>query len=178
MNSQQFVKSLHENYLQFERNFKSLSEDQIQKKVNAATWSIAENIDHIVKVNSTYIPIFTAIENGTYSRPFMSRLPMVTKRFGAMIFNAVSRTRTKKMKTFPIWEPSQSYVQNPLSMMLENHQSLGTLAVNISSAVQMGLVIASPASKVIVYTLDDALSIIIEHELRHLEQAKELLERL
>lgn len=178
MPAEKFVEQLHENYLLFNQQFGGLSDDQIQKKLNPVTWSIAENIDHIIKVNSTYIPIFKAIDAHTYTRPFMSRIPLVTKKFGSMILNAVSRNRTKKMKTFPIWEPSQSKIENPISQLLENHQTIGTLALTISKAVQMGIVIASPASSMIVYSLEDALSIIVEHEIRHFEQAKELLSRL
>jgi hypothetical protein len=39
-------------------------------------------------------------------------------------------------------------------------------------------VIASPASKMIVYTLDTAFDIIVTHERRHLEQAREVLRQL
>lgn len=178
MSPQQFVEQLHENYHLYHHHFGTLSSDQIQKKMNSGTWSVAENIEHVIKVNSTYVPVFNSIQNGTYSRPFMSRLPLATKKFGAMILKAVSRNREKKMKTFPIWEPTQSRFENPLSQLLENHQTLASLVLNIGKIGKNGTVIASPASSIIVYSFEDALSIIIEHELRHLEQAKEFLSRL
>lgn len=178
MSPQSFVEQLHKNFLLFDQHFRQLSNDQIQKKLNPGVWSIAENIEHIIKVNSSYLPVFTAIAQDTYVRPLMSRLPIVTKKFGTMILKAVSRNREKKMKTFPLWEPSQSNFQEPLSHLLENHQTIGTLALQINPHIQRGVVIASPASKMIVYSVDDALTIIIEHELRHLEQAKELLQQL
>jgi hypothetical protein len=178
MSPQSFVEQLHKNYLLFDQQFKQLSNDKMQKKPNPGVWSIAENIEHIIKVNASYFSVFTAIAEGTYVRPFVSRLPLVTKKFGTMILKAVSRNREKKMKTFPLWEPSQSNFQEPLSHLLENHQTIGTLVLGITPQIQRGVVIASPASKMIVYSVDDALTIIIEHELRHLEQAKELLRQL
>jgi hypothetical protein len=41
--------------------------------------------------------------------------------------------------------------------------------------VAKGTVIASPANKNIVYKLETAFDIIVSHEQRHLEQAKEVL---
>ena len=37
-----------------------------------------------------------------------------------------------------------------------------------------GLMVPSPASKVIVYFLEDALEILVTHEERHLNQAREV----
>jgi hypothetical protein len=42
--------------------------------------------------------------------------------------------------------------------------------------VEKGVVISSPANKNIVYKLETAFDIIVSHEQRHFEQAKEILQ--
>jgi hypothetical protein len=44
--------------------------------------------------------------------------------------------------------------------------------------VDKGTIISSPANKIIVYKLEIAFDIIVAHEKRHLEQAREVLQIL
>jgi hypothetical protein len=81
------------------------------------------------------------------------------------------------MKTFPIWEPSTSHVIADILNRFQNHQN--ELAKKIEDAkedVANGVVISSPANKNIVYKLETAFDIIVSHEQRHLEQAREVLQ--
>jgi hypothetical protein len=91
--------------------------------------------------------------------------------------NSVDPIRSKKIKTFPIWEPSNSGVSHGVIERFIHHQeelkkTIETAAPLISDEV----VIHSPASKIIVYKLATAFDIIVTHEYRHINQAKELLE--
>ena len=43
----------------FVADFGSLSAEQLNWKPNSQTWSIAQNIDHLIVVNQTYYPILT-----------------------------------------------------------------------------------------------------------------------
>ncbi len=59
------------------------------------------------------------------------------------------------------------------------HQSnLKELIESSKDLVEAGVVISSPANKNIVYKLEKAFDIIIIHEQRHLEQAKEVLDKI
>jgi hypothetical protein len=61
----------------------------------------------------------------------------------------------------------------------KTHQAeLKSLIENSTDLVNRGEVISSPANKMIVYKLETAFEIIVTHELRHLEQAKEMREML
>ena len=81
------------------------------------------------------------------------------------------------MKTFPIWEPSESQIPPGVLNRFALHQSeLKSLIENSADLVQRGVVISSPANKNIVYKLETAFDIIVAHEQRHFEQAKEVLQ--
>jgi hypothetical protein len=96
---------------------------------------------------------------------------------GKTVLNAVQPDRKKKMKTFPIWEPTTSNVIGDILNRFQNHQNELIQKIEGSQGlVEKGVVISSPANKNIVYKLETAFDIIVSHEQRHLEQAKEVLQ--
>jgi hypothetical protein len=157
--------------------FGSLTSEQLNWKPNPNTWSIAQNLDHLIVVNETYYPVLASLKAGTYRTPFIARIGFVVSFFGKTILKAVQPDRKKKMKTFPIWEPTKSNVIGDILNRFQNHQN--ELIQKIEDAkvlVGKGIVISSPANKSIVYKLETAFDIIVSHEQRHLEQAKEILQ--
>lgn len=152
--------------------FGSLTSEQLNWKPNSSTWSIAQNLDHLIVVNETYYPVLA----GTYNTPFLAKIGFMVSFLGKTVLNAVRPDRKKKMKTFPIWEPTTSNVIGDILNRFQNHQN--ELIQKIEEAkglVENGVVISSPANKHIVYKLETAFDIIVSHEQRHIEQSKELL---
>lgn len=161
---------------QFDRAFGALTIEQLHWKPNANTWSIAQNMDHLRVVNETYYPVLEALKAGTYPRPFMAKLGFMVSFLGATVLKAVEPGREKKMKTFPIWEPTTSPINEHIRREFGQHQA--ELKQQIEAAkpyLNQGLVIASPANSFVVYKLETAFDIIVSHERRHLAQAQEVL---
>lgn len=158
-------------------SFGSLSEKQLNWKPDSQTWSIAQNIDHLIVVNETYYPVLASLKEGTYKTPFIAKLGFIVSFFGKTILNAVKQDRKRKMKTFPVWEPTDSQVKGEILQRFKIHQDeLKRQIETMKELVEKGAVISSPASKNIVYKLETAFDIIVSHEQRHLEQAKEILQ--
>ncbi len=81
------------------------------------------------------------------------------------------------MKTFPIWEPINSGESHGVIERFFQHQEdLKNIIEAATPLIANDVVIHSPASKIIVYKLATAFDIIVAHESRHINQAKELLE--
>ena len=81
------------------------------------------------------------------------------------------------MKTFPLWEPSASTIERNILEKFSAHQEeLKKWVQSCEDLLVKRRVISSPANKNIVYTLEAAFHIIVAHERRHLNQAKELNE--
>jgi uncharacterized damage-inducible protein DinB len=159
--------------------FSELIHDQLNWKPNSQTWSIAQNLEHLIKVNETYYPVLSALKNGVYKKPFLGNFDFIVSFFGKTVLNAVNPDRKKKMKTFSIWEPTQSSVGNDIISRFKKHQT--ELQKQLSDANELltnRIVISSPANKNVVYSLEMAFDIILTHEQRHLEQAKEILREL
>lgn len=165
--------------LNVEMLFSELSDEQLNWKPNSQTWSIAQNLDHLIVVNETYYPVLSALKKGTYKKPFLSNFDFIVSFLGKTVLNAVKPDRKKKMKTFSIWEPRQSSVGNDIISRFKKHQT--ELQKQLSDANELltnRIVISSPANKNVVYSLEMAFDIIVTHEQRHLEQAKEVLNLL
>jgi len=161
----------------FKREFGSLSIAQLNWKPNADTWSVAQNMDHLIVINKTYYPIIKEAREKTLKLPFVARIGFMVSWFGRLILKAVQPDRKMKSKTFPIWEPTTSAIDGDILIRFENHQA--DLKELIRSNLDLlDKVIYSPANKNIVYTIEAAFDIIVAHEKRHLEQARELRSKL
>lgn len=156
--------------------FGNLSGEDLNKKPSVETWSIAQNIDHLIVINESYYPIFKQLHEGTFKLPFMGRLGFYVKWMGNLILKAVEPDRHKKMKTQSIWEPSNSTIDADIVQKFVAHQEqLKKHIQSCSGFIDASVVIYSPASKAILYTLEQAFNIIVSHEKRHLNQAREVL---
>jgi hypothetical protein len=146
-------------------------------KLNASSWSAAQVLQHIVQVNESYFPMFDALQNGTYRKPWTGYLPFVPGMFGRVILNSVRPENVRKTTTFPIWEPVYGDADVTVVKDFKEHQErLKNYVSSMSANINHKTIINSPASKRIVYTLDDAFDIIVTHEERPLGQLRRVLE--
>ena len=158
--------------------FGSLTSEQLNWKPNSNTWSIAQNLDHLIVVNETYYPVFASLKAGTYKKPFIAKIGFMVSFLGKTVLKAVQTDRKKKMKTFPIWEPTTSNVSDILNRFQIHQNDLIQKIETAKGLAENGVVISSPANRNIVYKLKTAFDIIVSHEQRHFEQAKETLQLL
>lgn len=155
---------------------RNLDSADLNWKPSAEAWSIAQIIQHLIQLNTTYFPTFTALQAGTYRVSWVAKIPIVPSLFGQMILNSVKPQNVRKAKTFPIWEPTQSNIDpNIVETFVDHQKVLRNWIETLSPLVGKGTMISSPANANIVYPLNDALQIIITHEERHLGQARRVL---
>lgn len=159
--------------------FDHLSEEQLNQKSDPETWSIAENLQHLIQINESYYPVIESIRKGNMKLSWLSKFAFIRNFFGKMILGSVEPTRKKKIKTFPIWEPSHTGVEEGIVARFSAHQHHFTdWVVSCKDLLEAGQVIYSPANENIVYSLEHALEIIVTHEERHLNQALEAKKNL
>ncbi|MEX2600741.1 MAG: DinB family protein [Balneolaceae bacterium] len=161
---------------EFLRLFGSLDHRELNWKPDPETWSIAQNMDHIIVLNETYFPVFAELQAGTYRPPWIANLGFLASFFGKMIYNTVKPGGKMKIKTFPIWEPATSEVPEGILTRFQKHQSALKQQIEaMAEFANKGTIISSPANRFIVYRLNTAFDIIVSHEQRHLKQAREVL---
>ncbi len=175
MSTQRWTIELDQVTKAFNDEFKALTETEINWRPNAEQWSVAQNIHHLIVVNETYYPTLQKIRNNSYDFPWLGRIAIITKFFGKTVLAAVQPDRRKKLKTFPLWEPSVSNFDSDILLRFQKHQDeLKQLIESSHDLIEKNTVISSPANKMIVYKLETAFDIMVAHEKRHLEQAREM----
>ena len=160
----------------FTDRFDQLSETELNWKPNSDSWSIAQNIDHLITINSSYFNIFEDVRSGKSKVPFSGKIGFLNNLFAKLILTAVKPETTKKIKTFPSAEPSKSHINKDILTRFKAHQDVLKKHIELSADfLQRDTVISSPANKYIVYKLSAAFEIIVTHEFRHLNQATEVM---
>ena len=158
----------------FKDTFGHLSQDQLELKPDTGVWSIADNLRHLIRINESYYPLFEQLKNNELRISKIGK--WMHKLMGKMILNSVQPDRKKKIKTFNIWEPkSFDREGSTLDAFLSHQESFLLELESLNSFIDENPVLHSPANTSICYSLTQAIDIILTHEERHLNQAKELL---
>jgi len=155
----------------FKQVLKDIPTPAFNMKRTTESWSPGEIMDHLHTVNASYFPIFESIIQGKYRKPILGYLPFIGKKIGEKILK--SMISPKKVKTFSIWEPRLSLIDPSIGdKFLKQQDQLSGYIQRLDPFLEKKLMIASPVNSLVIYQLDQAVSILLAHERRHLEQLK------
>lgn len=156
--------------------FGNIDNNTLNTKPNAGTWSIAQVLEHVIKTNESYFAPIKDIYEGKYKVPVFGKIGFLNDLFGSMLLKAVQPEAKMKLKTVPRWEPSVSNISEGIVQRFQQHQKELSRVIEISAdLVERKALIASPANANVVYKLGKAFEILIAHEKRHYQQAKNIL---
>ncbi len=173
---QKWIEQIDQLTALFQEQFGSLINQELNWKPSPNTWSIAQNIEHLILINKTYINVFSELKSGKIKLPFYCKINFISAFFGKLILDGVEPERKKKAKTFPIWFPSESEVEADILEQFSKNQSALKLYIReLESFFKENTIIHSPVSKRIILPLSMTFEILITHENRHFNQAKEVL---
>ncbi|MDB5263389.1 MAG: damage-inducible protein DinB [Adhaeribacter sp.] len=157
--------------------FGKLSVDQLNWKPAADSWSIGQCLDHLIKTNRLYFPIFEAVSQGRKKRTFWEMLPGFPGIWGRMMLKGMAST-TKKYKTPAVFKPAASNIPASIVVDFVQHQQDLTRRIKAASNVDHAkTIVTSPASPVITYSLQDCINICAVHEERHFLQGKRVMKQ-
>lgn len=159
----------------FQDAFGQWDETRLNQQPAAGQWSVAEIIQHLIILNSSYLPLIEKLREGTLKLSWTARIPWITKRFGKMIYRSVLPETSRKTRTMPIWQPRRSEIPPGILKRFAAHQEkLKAVISGSRELIDQKAVICSPANKFIAYPLDMLFDILVAHEERHLGQALKL----
>lgn len=162
-----------------EQEFGSLSQNRLNWKPDADSWSIAECLDHLVVTNNQYFPIFDDVLEGRLKNSVWKKIPGWPKLGSKLVLGSVDPDQPRKMKTFKVFEPSaSSYDSGIIKRFADQQHNLADRMAELDTVNLDKTIIASPANKMITYSLADAVSIIWKHEVRHLNQALRVMKMI
>jgi hypothetical protein len=157
-------------------SFGSLTEAQLNWKPAENSWSVGQCLDHLIKTDHEFYPEFERIASGTRKNTFWQNYSPFTGWAGRFLINAVS-VDSKKAKA-----PSKSIVPpsdidaNIVDTFVKHIAEVNERAAYCSGIDLKETVVSSPFLSVMTYTLDDALTVLVEHSKRHIRQAKRVMQ--
>lgn len=158
----------------YEQVLKDIPNSKFNWKPTPKEWSVAETIDHVMRVNRSYFPTFDQIIAHAHKPPLLGRIPFLGRKTGELILK--SMYSPSKTKTFPVWKPAKSLIDPAIiRRFLDLQHELSAYIQKLEPYFGNDLMIKSPASPWVVYTLDQTIPIILAHEERHLKQVKNII---
>jgi len=152
--------------------FGALSPEQLNWKPAPERWSVGQCLDHLIVADCLYFPSLKKITEGNYSMTSWQRWSPFSSLFGKILVNQLQEKAKSKVKTAKIFYPTTSQIN--AGIFDRFHKHLDTLLEYTYACKEVDLdktYISSPVSKFITYSLRNAITILIQHEHRHINQA-------
>ena len=150
---------------------------QLNWKPAPDQWSVAQCLDHLVTTNAAYFSTFDEVLAGEKVGTVWESLPFLPGLWGKMLIKGVAPEAKRKLKAPAIFHPSSSSVDESIVNRFVDQQAQVVGYMNATAGLEPEkIIISSPVTKFVTYSLMDAYRIIINHEQRHLLQAKRVTE--
>lgn len=156
------------------QSFKNLTDEELNLKANADSWSILECIEHLNRYGNFYIPeIRERIENSNFKKALTFRSGILGNYFAKSM---LPKEKLNKMKTFSSMNPNNSLLNRSVLDKFLHQQELILDLLNRARNVNLTRTKTSISiSKWIKLRLGDTLRVVIYHNLRHIVQAKKMI---
>jgi hypothetical protein len=168
---QNCINATNANIERAEETFSSLSSNQLNWKINPDSWGIGECLSHLINSNKLYLNKFSSILNSQPNgevRDFSYKQTLL----GAMITKSVDPANVKNTKTFKVFFPNSSNIeQNILNDYVNISKELISLTKRMKHIDLKKIKFSSPANILIRLNLGDPIIFIPKHDERHLNQA-------
>jgi hypothetical protein len=159
-----------------ERTFARLNRDQLNWKPARDQWSVAQCIEHLIKINAAYFPQFRRIEQGTYASTWRDRVPWLAHLFGSMILRAVQPASPRRFKAATHVEPSPDAIDDDIIARFTAHQHDVIEHMRMAGSRDLSAVtVTSAVAPIAFYSVLDAFKILVAHERRHMLQAERVV---
>ena len=156
--------------------FGHLTTSQLNWKPSPERWSVAQCFDHLLSSNKGYLPIIENVLAG-HKPTFWQSMPALPGLMGKLLIKSLDPASTRKMKAPKSFQPAQSDISGSVIDDFVNQQQQIVAKMNATEHLDLEkIVISSPVTAVVTYSLMDAYRIIVVHEQRHFQQAKRVTE--
>lgn len=154
--------------------FGGLTLEQLAWRPAPGSWSVAQCFDHLVRSHSDYLPRFRALADGTARPTLWERASPFSGLFGRVLVRSLSPENPRKTRTARRMEPAAGEVDGREVERFAEHQrelvaSLRALPADLDPR---RVVVTSPFSPLVTYSLADCLQVIVAHCRRRFRQAE------
>ncbi len=156
--------------------FGSLNRLQLNWRTGAATWSVAQCLEHLVIVNDQMCRSIDQAADPAVRRSLWQRLPVLPGVVGRLLIRSQAPVVTRKYTAPAKSQPSASAIAaDILDRFDEQQREVLRRVERVRARNPEQLIMASPLARVICYSVLDGLRLIVTHEHRHIQQARRVM---
>lgn len=156
-----------------QKNLGELTPAQLNWKPSEEAWSIGQCLEHLVISDTTYFHDFKKIAEHTYEMSRWQKGSPLSNFFGRMLLSQVGERPRKKFQAPRIFRPPERTVDPGIFDRYSKH--IDTLVEYMALCREMDLdkiLLRSPVSAVVTYSLRHAFQLLVQHLQRHILQAE------
>jgi uncharacterized damage-inducible protein DinB len=157
-----------------QNTFGGLSAEQLNWKPAAESWSVGQCLDHLVKSNEEFYPELDALAAGTRKNTFWQNWSPLSGIAGAFLVKTLKKD-SQKVKTNQKMTPPSEIPADIVDKFAVHQAEFTEKIRSTADADWRKTVLTSPFVKIMTYRMDVGLEALIEHEERHVRQAKRVL---
>jgi hypothetical protein len=157
-----------------QNTFGGLSAEQLNWKPAAESWSVGQCLDHLVKSNEEFYPELDALAAGTRKNTFWQNWSPLSGIAGAFLVKTLKKD-SQKVKTNQKMTPPSEIPADIVDKFAVHQAEFTEKIRSTADADWRKTVLTSPFVKIMTYRMDVGLKALIEHEERHVRQAKRVL---
>ncbi|HEX7959473.1 MAG TPA: DinB family protein [Terriglobales bacterium] len=162
-----------------QKTFGHLNAKQLNWKPSPAQWSVAQCLDHLIVINSTYFPVIEKIARDGYKPSVQQHLPLLPRFFGPLVLKAVSPEGKRNYKASSHVLPSSSTIDGDIVARFRAHQQELIRHMKMTENLDLSnTIITSPVASFATYSMLYAYRIVVAHERRHLLQAQRVMDAM
>ncbi len=157
--------------------FGGLGTRQLNWKPTVSTWSVGQCFDHLVTANTAYFPTFQTILRGEKVSTFWERLPWYPSLWGKVLLKAFDPESPRRLKAPKVFRPSAGNIDAAvIDRFVEQQHQFARYMDAMKDMDLERVIISSPVTSLVTYSLLDTYRMLIMHERRHIRQATKVLE--
>ena len=152
--------------------FGLLTPAQLNWKPSGERWSVAQCFDHLLTSNRPYIPIVDNVLAG-HKQTFWQSMPVLPGLMGKLLIKSLDPVKGRNLKAPTKFQPAQSDISD--SVIDDFVAQQATIVGKMKATAHLELdkiILSSPVTSVVTYSLIDAYRVIVVHEQRHFQQAQ------
>ncbi len=157
-------------------SFAGLTDEQLNWKSSPDSWSIAQCLDHLILTGRAFKREFDALASGTRKNTFWQQYSPFSSVAGKLLIKAIKSDAKKVKAPTPVIVPPSEIPTGIIDRFAEANEELAARIASTASEDWKKHVVTSPFASAVTYTVDDAYTVLVEHERRHLRQAKRVTE--
>ena len=148
----------------FNKSFSDFTQGEMNFKPEKTVWSIAQNIEHIILLNSSYFEYFEEIQNGNHSLPEIEDLDTKAQESVVALKPFTSPQRLEHTNTWDIWQPKQGLIEKNILQDFEESQFQFKNHIKRFEDLPLSeTFIRYPGHLDLLFKLDDCIEFLIEH---------------